>query len=253
MRLTPLHTHTPPCLPLSETYPKVNSIPVSLKALTASSAAGCANPLPSPNPTLPPDTHLGPTEGEPVAGGATSITWPGPRSRALSLGSRAAAITHPQLHSRLSRTQLRRAQDPLFGALCSPPSWFLLSNLPPSSPHRSTQPTGKLLPSCGGASSPPSNAPSNRVTSAPSGPMRAENSCAPASRSEPGARGASETGGPDLQEPGLPAELQLPLLPPSRCCRRCCQHPLKSDSTAKTGGSTEPRAFMKQVDAPISW
>ncbi|EPY80390.1 synaptotagmin-16, partial [Camelus ferus] len=43
--------------------------------------------------------------------------------------------------------------------------------------------------------------------------------------------------------------------PPScscRCCRRCCQHPLKSDSTAKTGGSTEPRAFMKQVDAPIS-
>ncbi|KAB1277875.1 putative UPF0730 protein-like protein [Camelus dromedarius] len=27
MRLTPLHTHTPPCIPLSETYPKVNSIP----------------------------------------------------------------------------------------------------------------------------------------------------------------------------------------------------------------------------------
>nr|XP_025724989.1 SERTA domain-containing protein 4-like [Callorhinus ursinus] len=54
--------------------------------------------------------------------------------------------------------------------------------------------------------------------------MRAENSCAPASRSEPGARGASETGGTDLQEPGLPAELQLPLLPLSlsRCRRRRC-------------------------------
>ncbi|XP_077765686.1 uncharacterized protein LOC144320701 isoform X1 [Canis aureus] len=44
--------------------------------------------------------------------------------------------------------------------------------------------------------------------------MRAENSCAPASRSEPGARGASEPGGTDLQEPGLPAELQLPPPPP---------------------------------------
>lgn len=78
----------------------------------------------------------------------------------------------------------------------------------------------------GGASSLPSNAPSNRVTSAPSGPMRAENSCAPASRSEP-ERGASETGGTDLQEPGLPAELQLLLLPLLRCRhRRCrCQRP----------------------------
>lgn len=53
--------------------------------------------------------------------------------------------------------------------------------------------------------------------------MRVENSCAPASRSKPRARGASETGGTDLQELGLPAELQLPLLPLPRHRRCRCQ------------------------------
>ncbi|XDC77482.1 hypothetical protein R6Z07F_008655 [Ovis aries] len=102
---------------------------------------------------------------------------------------------------------------------------FLVPVLKPSSqqPPPAHRPAEKLLPSYGGASSPPSNAPSNRITSAPSGPMRAENSCEPASRCEPRARGASETGGTDLQEPGLPAELQLQPLPLSRHRHRRCR------------------------------
>lgn len=158
--------------------------------------------------------------------GAAPITRPGPREQGLKARAPSCA-PHPPAAPQLSGPNLGEERTLLFGALCCPSS-FQFSNLAPSSPRRRTRPAGKLLPSCGGASLPPSNAPSNRVTSAPSGPMRAESSCAPASRSEPGARGTSETGGTDLQEPGLPAELQLPLLPLSlsRCHRRRrCQRP----------------------------
>jgi hypothetical protein len=108
----------------------------------------------------------------------------------------------------------RSRDTSVWGSLFAAPPCSAL-NRAPSSPRRRTRPAGKLLPSCGGASSLPSNAPSNRVTSAPSGPMRAEKSRAPVSRSETGVRGASETGGTDLQEPGCP---------PSYSCRRCRRH-----------------------------
>ncbi|VTJ65103.1 Hypothetical predicted protein, partial [Marmota monax] len=72
--------------------------------------------------------------------------------------------------------------------------------------------------------------------------MRAEKRYAPALRSEPGVRGASQTGGTDLQEPGLPAELQLPLLPLSRrrhCCRCCCQ--CRSEACQRRKSTSELR------------
>ncbi|XP_055293143.1 uncharacterized protein LOC129563306 [Moschus berezovskii] len=132
-----------------------------------------------------------------------------------SHGVHQTAATQPALQASVEASTGPSIWGSLFAA-------FLVPALKPSSqqPPPAHRPAGKLLPSCGGASSPPSNAPSNRITSAPSGPMRAENSCAPASRCEPRARGASETGGTDLQEPGLPAELQLPPLPLSRRRRR---------------------------------
>lgn len=151
-------SHTPLSLPLLGTYPK--AIPAGLKALTEScfTAAGSANPLASPDPILPRDTQLGSTASDPAVGGAAPHHLPKPAEQGL----KPRALSQPQLPRPLSRTQLRRAQDPLFGVICSPPSWFLLPNLPPSSRRQRTRTAGKLLSSCGGESSPPSNAPSNR-------------------------------------------------------------------------------------------
>ncbi|XP_035575542.2 mucin-1-like [Canis lupus dingo] len=156
-----------------------------------------AVPLPIPNPLTPGDAQLLPRGEWHWLGRGGPITRPAPRELRPSPTRSSPALRPPR-----------------FGALCSLP--LLAAVLKPGSqqPPPAHPTYRKVAPSCGGASSPPSNAPSNRVTSAPSGPMRAENSCAPASRSEPGARGASEPGGTDLQEPGLPAELQLPPPPP---------------------------------------
>lgn len=97
---------------------------------------------------------------------------------------RSAALTHIQPTP--GSVWASAGHPPCGSPPAAPP--VLLSTLLPAAPTGGTRPTAKLLRSGGGASSPPSNAPSNRVTSAPSGPMRAQ-SCAPARRSEPRASG----------------------------------------------------------------
>ena len=230
MRLTSSHTHTPSSLTLPGTCPKVNRIPEGLEALTESccffSHWKCQpSRMPKPDPST---GHSARAYSEwPSHKRRGHHHLPRPADQGLKPGTQSHGV-HPTAatQSALQASVQASTGPSIWGSLFAT---FLVPALKPSSqqPPPAHRPAEKLLPSCGGASSPPSNAPSNRITSAPSGPMRAENSCAPASRCEPRARGASETGGTDLQEPGLPAELQLPPLPLSRRshrrrCRRQC-------------------------------
>ncbi|XP_073923067.1 uncharacterized protein [Castor canadensis] len=120
----------------------------------------------------------------------------------------------------------RSRDTSVWGSLFAAPPCSAL-NRAPSSPRRRTRPAGKLLPSCGGASSLPSNAPSNRVTSAPSEALQR----------------------PEGRTCRSQAARRATVVAAVAATAVAVSSRLKSDIAAKVEGSCGPRAVPKQVHA----